>query len=149
MPSANPLTLPPAGRCPPPVLALLMCRIKNASTNMTVKDLSRVARRPTPEEWGEDELITLPETAALYWPDGPITTSTLRNAARKGKLRVVELAGKHFTNRTAVEEMCRSATPLVPADPTAEMKRDLLNELDELKRRRTRRRDSAGKDESR
>lgn len=106
---------------------------------MTIKDLSRIADRPTPQEWGDDELLTLPETAALFWPAGPITTSTLRNAAGRGQLRVVVIAGKHFTNKAAVEAMCRSAAPLAQTDQTADMKRDVLKELDALKRRRNRR----------
>lgn len=106
---------------------------------MTKDTLLRIAERPKPELWAMDELITLPEAAALFWPHGPITTSTLRNAARQGKLSLIVLAGKHFTNRAAVEEMCRSAAPLVQNNPMAEIKRGLLAELDAQKRRRTRR----------
>src|SRR4051794_17097337 len=84
--------------------------------SMGIMDLARVADRPAPDQWGEDELLTLPEAAALFWPRGPITTSTLRNAVRNRKLRVVEIAGKFFTSRTAVEEMCRGGT--VPAEAT-------------------------------
>ena len=39
-----------------------------------------------PDNWGEDELMTLHEATALMWPDGVITVSTLRTAIRDGQL---------------------------------------------------------------
>jgi hypothetical protein len=40
----------------------------------------RVARRPDPAAWSEDELVALHEAVALLWPLGPVTVSTLRTA---------------------------------------------------------------------
>jgi hypothetical protein len=56
----------------------------------------RVAARPDPRDWGEDELLTLPETAALFWPDGPLTTHSV-------------VAGRYMTTRRAVSEMSKCA----------------------------------------
>jgi hypothetical protein len=45
---------------------------KRAQTNPSKRsgasapDLSRVLQRPTPESWGLDDLLTLPEAALLY-----------------------------------------------------------------------------------
>lgn len=69
----------------------------------------RIASRPNPEDWKEDELLTLPEAAALLWPEGPLTTHSLRVAVRDGVLAVAVVAGRHLTTRKAIAEMgtCR------------------------------------------
>lgn len=65
----------------------------------------RVAARPSPAQWAEDELLSLPEAAALFWPDGPLSTSSLRTAHRKGQLAVTEIAGKFLTTKAAIRQM--------------------------------------------
>ena len=52
---------------------------------MTDKRRDRVAQRPDPAAWGEDELMSLGEAARLHWPDGPIRERTLRTAVRDGR----------------------------------------------------------------
>jgi hypothetical protein len=47
----------------------------------------------------------LPEAAALMWPNGPLTVSSLRTAVRDGQLQVVVVAGKILTNRAALRKM--------------------------------------------
>ena len=74
----------------------------------------RVAARPDPQRWGLDELMTLAEASALFWPHGPLTTRSLRTAADGGLLPVVLVARKRLTSRRAVEEMSRCA-PRTPA----------------------------------
>lgn len=66
----------------------------------------RVASRPNPAQWADDELLTLIEAASLFWPAGPLTTASLRNAIRNNH---VAIAGKFFTTKTAIAEMsvCR------------------------------------------
>lgn len=65
----------------------------------------RVAKRPTPDEWQVDELLTLPEAAALFWPDGPLTTTSLRTAVRDRQLEVAIIAGKFLTTKAAIHRM--------------------------------------------
>lgn len=77
----------------------------------------RIVARPDPKDWGEDELMTLPEAAALLWPHGPLTTHSLRVAVRDGTLAVAVVAGRFLTNRRAVAEMSR-CKPLVPDAPS-------------------------------
>lgn len=73
---------------------------------MTDKRLpARVMARPSPADWKDDELMTLPEAAALFWPEGPLTTHSLRVAVRDGVLAVAVIAGRHMTNRRAIAEM--------------------------------------------
>ncbi|EKS34516.1 hypothetical protein [Afipia broomeae] len=62
----------------------------------------RVRTRPDPAQWHEDELLTLGEAAALYWPDGPLTETTLRTAARDGRLPISQIAGKFFVTKAAL-----------------------------------------------
>lgn len=71
----------------------------------TKPDLSRVQARPDPSMWDDFELLTLPEAAQLMWPQGPLRAASLRHAARVGKLSIVEIAGKHMTNKAALREM--------------------------------------------
>lgn len=69
----------------------------------------RIAARPDPKDWGDDELLTFSEAAALLWPDGPITASTLRTAYRQGLLEVTLLARKLMTTKRAVNAMTEAA----------------------------------------
>jgi hypothetical protein len=69
----------------------------------------RIAARPDPKDWGDDELLTFAEAAALIWPDGPISASTLRTAYRSGLLETVLLARKLMTTKRALSEMTESA----------------------------------------
>jgi len=66
---------------------------------------ARVQARPNPEDWREEELMTLPEAAALFWPDGPLTIHSLRVAVRDGALAVAVVAGRYLTNRKSIAEM--------------------------------------------
>ncbi|MCP1558837.1 UNVERIFIED_ORG: hypothetical protein M2438_002927 [Methylobacterium sp. SuP10 SLI 274] len=79
----------------------------------TTRVPARIVARPDPEQWKEDELLTLPEAAALLWPDGPLTVSSLRTAVRDGQLQVAVVAGKILTNRAALRLMgtCTTSTP--------------------------------------
>ncbi|MDA9465222.1 hypothetical protein XH87_11595 [Bradyrhizobium sp. CCBAU 53415] len=76
----------------------------------------RVRHRPHPDQWGESEMMTLPEAAALFFP-GVLTTTSLRTAVRDQRLDVVEIAGKILTNRLAVERMCVCGPRNKPGQP--------------------------------
>lgn len=65
----------------------------------------RIAERPSPADWHDDELLTLEEAAALMWPDGPLTSTSLRHAVREKILDVAEIAGKILTCRAALRRM--------------------------------------------
>ncbi|HEV7600109.1 MAG TPA: hypothetical protein VGO49_07595 [Bradyrhizobium sp.] len=69
----------------------------------------RVAARPDPKDWGEDELLSFSEAAALLWPDGPLTASSLRTAYRAGELEVTVIARKLLVTRRALAEMTAAA----------------------------------------
>jgi hypothetical protein len=76
-------------------------RVENNPTAVPL----RIAKRPDPSQWSDIELMSLYEAAALFWPDGPLTVTSLRTAVRDGKLAVAEIAGKLLTTKTAIAEM--------------------------------------------
>jgi len=84
---------------------------------MTDKRRDRVAQRPDPAAWGEDELMSLGEAARLHWPDGPIRERTLRTAVRDGRLPISILACKFFVTRRALAALsnCEPAPTSRPA----------------------------------
>ena len=81
----------------------------------------RVVQRPDPQQWTDDELMNLPEAAALFWPDGPLTVASLRTAIRDEQLAVAVIAGKFLTTKAAITAMsaCRiGAPPVLPRPET-------------------------------
>ncbi len=67
--------------------------------------LDRLATRPTAGDWGEDELVSLAEAAALFFPSGPLSAASLRAARRRGELACAEVCGRTFTTPRAVRAM--------------------------------------------
>lgn len=80
---------------------------------------TRVALRPDPAQWSADELMTLQEAASLFWPMGPLTTTSLRTAVRDHQLEVAEIAGKILTNKDSIQKMCRCSSRTKPGTPDA------------------------------
>jgi hypothetical protein len=77
----------------------------------------RIAARPDPAAWGEDELMSFSEAAALLWPDGPLTASSLRTAYRAGGLEVTMIARKLLTTKRALAAMTEAARRKAPVRP--------------------------------
>ena len=69
----------------------------------------RIVARPDPCQWGEDELLTFAEAAALLWPHGSLTASSLRTAYRAGGLEVTMIARKLLTTKRALAAMTEAA----------------------------------------
>jgi hypothetical protein len=69
----------------------------------------RIQARPDPSQWEDDELLTFQEAAALMWPNGPLTASSLRTAYRAGELEVVLIARKLLTTKRALAAMTEAA----------------------------------------
>lgn len=62
----------------------------------------------------DDELMTLEEAVARYYPNGPLTVPALRRAVRAGLLPVSPLSKRpYFVTRSALEALktCRPITP--------------------------------------
>jgi hypothetical protein len=77
--------------------------------------LHRVRARPRPEDWTDDETMTLIEAVGVFFPDGPLTLSSLRTAIDARKLDIVTVAGKHLTTPRAVRKL---VTPCPAAKPS-------------------------------
>jgi len=77
--------------------------------------LIRVKSRPNPDQWGDDEVLTLVEATALFFPEGPLTLSSLRSAVAAGTLEIARVAGKDLTTPRAIRKLvrpsCRAAKP--------------------------------------
>lgn len=69
----------------------------------------RVAARPNPCDWTDDELMTLAEAASLMWPQGPLTASSLRTAYRAGELEVAMIARKLLVTKKSLAAMTENA----------------------------------------
>lgn len=87
---------------------------------MSEKKPRRVAARPDPAQWGDDELLTLAEAAALLWPDGPLTASSLRTAYRSGQLEVTLIARKLLVTKAACAKMAAVSRRRATKDSNAE-----------------------------
>jgi len=81
----------------------------------------RIAARPNPRDWDPDDLLTLPEAVALFWPDGPLTVASLRTAIRDGRLAVTVIARKFFVTPSAVRAMSRPQTTAPSSDRAVEI----------------------------
>lgn len=96
----------------------------------------RVAERPRVEDWKDDELLTLPEAVALFWPRGPLTVTSLRTAGHEGSLEITVVAGKHFVTPAAIRSMgkreAKKAT-VEPETPVLDPSADLLRRLAEAR----------------
>lgn len=84
---------------------------------MATKLPRRVAAKPNPCDWHEDSLLTMKEAAALMWPDGPLSASSLATEYRRGNLRTTLVARKHLVTLRALRAMVEaSERPIPPPD---------------------------------
>lgn len=82
--------------------------------------LFRVRNRPSVDQWGADESMTLAEAVALFFPDGPLNIKSFRTAAKRGQLAIRRVCGRDFTTPDAVREMLRpelrAPTTIAPSE---------------------------------
>ncbi len=98
----------------------------------------RVTARPDPSQWRDDEIMTLREAAALFWPDGPFSERTLRTAVRDGRLPISQVARKFFVTKASLRVLS-VCEPLRPARLGADALRGgggLENDLAAIRRMR-------------
>jgi hypothetical protein len=101
--------------------------------------LDRLKERPTADAWGDEEMVSLAEAVALFFPSGPLTASSLRAARRRGELACVEVCGRAFTTPRAIRDMMTPALAQTPSrgDPVPGGRGGVTSRaaLDELRRR--------------
>ena len=76
--------------------------------------LIRVRSRPHPQDWGDDDSMTLIEAVAVFFPHGPLTLSSFRTEIAAGRLEVARVAGKDLTTPRAIRKLvtpCRAGKP--------------------------------------
>jgi hypothetical protein len=57
--------------------------------------------------WAPDEQMMLQEYIAAFYPNGPLTVTSLRTEINKGRLTFSEVAGKFFVTPAAVSALFR------------------------------------------
>ncbi len=67
--------------------------------------LRRLVDRPAVDQWAEDEILSLEEARALFFPRGPLTVKSLRSAVRLGQLASASIAGRVYTTPSAVRSL--------------------------------------------
>jgi hypothetical protein len=96
---------------------LKIVRVSRASgtkeTDMAIRP-RRIAARPNPCDWADDELMSFAEAASLLWPDGPLSASSLRTAYRAGDLEVTMIARKLLVTKRSIQKMTEGARRRVP-----------------------------------
>lgn len=77
-----------------------------------VDALRRVRARPSPDDWGDEEVMTLIEFEAVFRERWPLTVAGLRNAINKGRLTASLVSGSYWITPAAVKAMfeCPAST---------------------------------------
>lgn len=82
--------------------------------------LTRVTRRPKPEDWADDAPMTLAEAVAVFSDDYPMTVSTLRTEIRKSRLTPARVAGTLYVTPAQIKALFRCpAMPKAPGSTSA------------------------------
>lgn len=63
---------------------------------MARNPMARLALRPSPNDWAHDEPMTLKEAVAVFYPQGPLTVSSLRTEITNGRLPTAMVAGRYY-----------------------------------------------------
>ncbi|UEM13229.1 hypothetical protein J4G43_002420 [Bradyrhizobium barranii subsp. barranii] len=96
-------------------------------------DRSRGRRRPElrrdPSDLGETELISFREAVEIFWPNGPLSVSSLRTAERDGLLAVAFIAGRLYTTKAALREMTRCDLASRRPEKRRSLAREFADEL--------------------
>ncbi len=93
--------------------------------------LERLEARPGPDEWDDDELVTLAEAVELFFPRGPLTIGGLRSAIGRHELPSVNICNRIYTTPGALRRLTR---PVVDA-PAATMAEMLMRRAKEVRQR--------------
>jgi hypothetical protein len=98
----------------------------------------RVLLRPHPSQWSDDELMSLPEAVALFWPKGPLTISSMRTAIRNCQLPYADIAGKFLINKSGIAALsvCRSRSQVRQSPPTVPATHSSSGALDRIRQLR-------------
>ncbi len=63
---------------------------------MSRDPLVRCHARPAPDDWADDEPMTLAEAVEVFFANGPLTSSSLRTEIANGRLATAKVAGRYY-----------------------------------------------------
>lgn len=78
----------------------------------------RIAARPRPEDWTDDEPMRLEEAVAIFASRLPITVKLLRTEIARGRLVPARVAGKFFVTPRQLRDLFLPC-PAPPKDPVS------------------------------
>ncbi len=89
----------------------------------------RAELRRDPTNLGDTELISFREAVEIFWPNGPLSVSSLRTAERDGLLAVAFIAGRLYTTKAALREMTRCDLTSRRPEKRRSLAREFADEL--------------------
>jgi hypothetical protein len=81
--------------------------------------VARCHARPAPSDWGDDEPMTLIEAVAVFFPEGPLTVSSLRTEIANGRLATAKVAGRYYVTPANLKALFEPRTLTCPESPKA------------------------------
>lgn len=76
--------------------------------------MARLVLRPSPDDWADDEPMTLKEAVAVFYPHGPLTVSSLRTEIANGRLATAKVAGRYYVTPANLKALFEPHTLTCP-----------------------------------
>ena len=86
---------------------------------MTPNLTARLVLRPSPDDWADDEPMTLKEAVAVFYPHGPLTVSSLRTEIANGRLATAKVAGRYYVTPANLKALFEPRTLPCPGNQKA------------------------------
>jgi hypothetical protein len=81
--------------------------------------LARCRARPAPDDWGDDESMTLVEAVTVFFAEGPLTVSSLRTEIANGRLATAKVSGRYFVTPANLKALFEPRTLPCPESQKA------------------------------
>ena len=81
--------------------------------------LVRCHARPAPNDWDDDEPMTLVEAVEVFFADGPLTVSSLRSEIANGRLATAKVAGRYYVTPANLKALFEPRILLCPESQKA------------------------------
>lgn len=86
---------------------------------MAPNPMARLVLRPWPDDWPDDEPMTLKEAVAVFYPHGPLTVSSLRTEIASGRLATAKVAGRYYVTPANLKALFEPRTLTCPESQKA------------------------------
>jgi len=84
---------------------------------MSRRKIDRTEARPNPEDWADDDPMTLEEMAAVFSAKYPTTVSTLRLEIKRGRLTASKVSGAYWVTPANLKAFF--SCPVAPKAPAS------------------------------